>query len=176
MLRWSRQKHYSVAAAAAIALKKRALPAVPKDGTAPGARAVSRYTAFIVLARRLRRSRCPGFLLIRSYIIFEACLHCSRRSELVPRRKSPCMFWFSGISFNMITGCGACGQRGARWITGLSLSTASAPVRRRRIVHKSTAFFGFGEAARNPLGFVARPQAWSAASIVFQNPNDCLGS
>src|SRR3990167_8061109 len=97
-------------------------------------------------------------------------------SELVPRRKSPCMFWFSGISFNMITGCGACGQRGARWITGLSLSTASAPVRRRRIVHKSTAFFGFGEAARNPLGFVARPQAWSAASIVFQNPNDCLGS
>ena len=28
-----------------------------------------------------------------------------------------------------MSGCGACGQRGARWITGLSLSTVSAPVR-----------------------------------------------
>src|SRR5262245_43149852 len=34
--------------------------------------------------------------------------------------------------------CVACGQKGARWVTGLSLPTASPLVRRRRIVHKRT--------------------------------------
>ena len=41
------------------------------------------------------------------------------------------------------------GMRGGK---RTAFSTASVPVRRRRIVHKSTDLFGFGSAARSPLG------------------------
>jgi hypothetical protein len=40
-----------------------------------------------------------------------------------------CMMVFMVLILKLLMRCGACEQRGARWITDLSLSTASAPVR-----------------------------------------------
>ena len=65
----------------------------------------------------------------------------------------PCILLLT-IFIDNDEGCGACGQRGARWETR-SVFHGKSLVRRRRIVHKSPAgvgFTGFGATARSTLG------------------------
>ncbi len=77
----------------------------------------------------------------------------------------------------MVAVCGACGQRGMRWETLKAFSTASTPVCRRQIVHKSTdlPLVSEWQLVRAWGYFQARWIAWSATPISQKQPERLLG-
>ncbi len=96
------------------------------------------------------------------------------RRESAPRRKYPCMFCFWRIYVNEWRSVELVGK-GMRGGKREAFSTASVPVRRRRIVHKSTNLWYRCGSSKSPWASKPVPKHGASHRFLTDNPNGCLG-